>query len=85
MPKGNRKTTNQLLEEVEGVPELGVRSTPESARKAEKKAKRDEAKRIEKANRRYTVLYVVIAIVVFFLGLLVIAFMNLWIRGEFRI
>lgn len=82
MPRG-RKNAKDLLSDIDSLE--GGRAGSANLERQEKKRKQNEVKEIEKKNRRYTILYIVISILVFGLGLLVIATLNYAFHGQFTL
>lgn len=84
MPKA-RKSSEELLDQVEEIERVGTRANSLSYEEEEKRKRKEEVRKIEKSNRKWTILYVICAILMFALGLVVIGLYNLWTDGSFYI
>ncbi len=84
MPKA-RKSSEELLDQVEDIERVGTRANSLSYEEEEKRKRKEEVRKIEKSNRKWTILYVICAILMFALGLVIIGLYNLWTDGSFYI
>ena len=84
MPKA-RKSSEELLDQVEDIERVGTRANSLSYEEEEKRKRKEEVRKIEKSNRKWTILYIVCALIMFGIGLILIGLINLWTDGEFYI
>ncbi len=84
MPKA-RKSSEELLDQVEDIERVGTRANSLSYEEEEKRKRKEEVRKIEKSNRKWTILYIVCALIMFGIGLVLIGLINLWTDGEFYI
>lgn len=84
MPKA-RKSSEELLDQVEDIERVGTRANSLSYEAEEKRKRKEEVRKIEKSNRKWTILYIVCALIMFGIGLVLIGLINLWTDGEFYI
>lgn len=84
MPKV-RKSSEELLDQVEDIERVGTRANSLSYEEEEKRKRKEEVRKIETSNRKWTILYIVCALIMFGIGLVLIGLINLWTDGEFYI
>lgn len=85
MPEAKRKSAKELEKQIEEAEGISLRSNSAKAVEERRKKEEEEERKHPQKKWVFPLLYVVMAILVFFLGLLVIATMNYFIHGEFGI